>query len=173
MFRRLVYSEFLDFVVIYSDECGVELGMDNCVLTWRRPVEEWTPLCLNPGRGVRVSLMIWGCITYEGVDTLTVVDGNINAQKYIEVIDKFVWPVITRHFPDDNYVFQDDNVPIHRARVVKEYLEEADLHGMEWPVQSPDLKIIENAWHKIKHELQKYVQNITSRQLLETAIRNI
>jgi len=101
--QKLVYSEFLDFVVIYSDECRVELGMDNCLLTWRRPVEEWTPLCLNPGRGARVtSLMIWDCITYIGVDTLTFVDGNINAQKYIEVIDNFVWPVIARHFPDDN-----------------------------------------------------------------------
>jgi hypothetical protein len=49
---------------------------------------------------------------------------------------------------------------------------EADLHGMEWPAQSPDLNIIENVWHKIKHELQKHVQNITSRQLLETAICN-
>ena len=44
---------------------------------------------------------------------------------------------------------------------------------MEWPSQSPDLNITENVWHKIKHELQKHVQNITSRQLLETAIRNI
>ena len=44
---------------------------------------------------------------------------------------------------------------------------------MEWPAPSPDLNIIENVWHKIKHELQKYVQNITSRQLLETVIRNI
>jgi predicted histidine transporter YuiF (NhaC family) len=25
---------------------------------------------------------------------LTVVDGNINAQKYIEIIDNFIWPVI-------------------------------------------------------------------------------
>jgi hypothetical protein len=49
---------------------------------------------------------------------------------------------------------------------------EADLHGMEWPAQCPDLNIIENVWHKIKHELQKHVQNITSRQLLETAICN-
>jgi hypothetical protein len=40
---------------------------------------------LNPGGGDRVSLMIWGCITYEGVGTLTVVGGNINAQKYIEI----------------------------------------------------------------------------------------
>ena len=64
--------------------------------------------------------------------TLTVVDGNINIQNNIEVIDNFVWPVIVRHFPDDNYVFQDDNAPIHRApRVVKEYIEETDLYGME------------------------------------------
>jgi len=31
---------------------------------------------------------------------------------------------------------------------------ETDLHGMEWPAQSPDLHIIENVWHRIKHELQ-------------------
>jgi hypothetical protein len=31
-----------------------------------------------------------GCFTYEGVGNLTVVDGNINAQKYIEVSDNFV-----------------------------------------------------------------------------------
>ena len=47
---------------------------------------------------------------------------------------------------------------------VKGYIEEIDLHGMEWPAQSPDLNIIENVWHKIKHELQKHVQNITSCQ---------
>ena len=89
----------------------------------------------------------------------------INAQKYIEVIDNFVWPIIACHFPDDNYVLQDDNAPVHRARVVNEYMEETDLH--EWhrtasPI--PDLNIIENVWHKIKHELQTHVQNITSRQ---------
>ena len=29
--------------VIFSDECQVEVGMDNRVLIWRRPGEEWTP----------------------------------------------------------------------------------------------------------------------------------
>ena len=101
---------------------------------------------MNPVRGVRVSFKIWGCITYEGVSALTVVDGNSNAQNYIEVIDYFVWPVITRHLPDNKYVFQGDNGPIHRACVVKEYMKEAYLHGKKWPAHSLDLNIIENIY---------------------------
>jgi hypothetical protein len=71
---------------------------------------------------------------------LTVVEGNINAQKYIEAIDNLVWPVIARHSPDDNYVFP-DNAPLHKERVVKEYMEETDLRGMIYPAQNPDFFI--------------------------------
>ena len=46
--------------------------------------------------GTVVAVIVWGCITHEGVGTLTVVDGNINAQKYIEVSDNFVWHVIAQ-----------------------------------------------------------------------------
>ncbi|CAC5377441.1 unnamed protein product [Mytilus coruscus] len=159
--------------VIYSDECKVKIGMDNRVLVWRRPGEEWTPPCLNPGPGTSLSLMIWGCITYEGVGTITVVTGNINALKYIEIVGNFVWPVIARHFPGDNYIYQDDNAPVHRAKVVKEYMEQNQLYGMEWPVQSPDLSIIENMWRKIKLQLQKQAHNITTKAQMDTANRNI
>jgi hypothetical protein len=74
--------------------------MDNHVLICRRPGEKLTPPCLNPGRGFRgccTSSMIWVYINYEGVGTLIVVDGNINAKTYIEVINNLVWPVIARH----------------------------------------------------------------------------
>lgn len=63
--------------------------------------------------------MIWGCITFDGVGTVTVLDGNINAQKYINIIDEQLWPVIARHFSRNNYIFQDDNAPINRARIAQ------------------------------------------------------
>lgn len=83
--------------VIFSDECKVGSG---CVLVWRRPGEEWTPPCLNPGHGARWSLMIWECITYEGIimGTETIVIGNINAANYIDIIENNVWLFIAHHF---------------------------------------------------------------------------
>jgi hypothetical protein len=42
--------------------------------------------------------MFWGCISYYGVGILTPVEGNMNTEKYISVLDDNVWPVIARHF---------------------------------------------------------------------------
>ena len=39
--------------------------------------------------------MIWGCVCFDGVGSLAYVDGNINAQKYITILDTNIWPVIT------------------------------------------------------------------------------
>ena len=66
----------------------------------------------------KFSLMIWGCVTFNGEGTITVVDGNINAQNNIDIIDEHLWPVVARYFLRNNYTFQDDNAPIYRARIV-------------------------------------------------------
>lgn len=60
-----------------------------------------------------MSLMIFGCITYEGMGTLTIVNGNINASKFIDIIENNVWPIIARHFTNNEYIYQDDNAPVH------------------------------------------------------------
>ena len=61
------------------------------------------------------------CITFNGVGTLAFVDGSIDPNKYIDILENNLWPVIARHFPAINYVFQDDNAPVHRARTIVEY----------------------------------------------------
>jgi hypothetical protein len=74
----------------------------------------------------------------------------------ISVLDSQLWPVIARHFPDDSYVFQDDNALVHRARIVERYQYKHDnnIHGMVWPAQSSDINVIENCWLRIKRTLQ-------------------
>jgi len=117
--------------------------------------------------------MLWGCLTFNGVGTLAFIDGNINAKKYEEILEDNLWPVVARLFPQENYIFQDDNAPVHRARSVMEYRCSNRIMTLSWPAQSPDLNIIENVWHRIKRELQHDVGNITSVTGLKTAIRRI
>ena len=65
--------------------------------------------------------MVWGYVSQKGVGTLVKVDGNINAIKYIEILENNLRPVINRDIGNNQqYVFQDDNAPVHRARVVKD-----------------------------------------------------
>lgn len=79
--------------VIFTDEYKVMIGESNRVYVWRRPGEDWMPDFLCPDPPVKVSLMIWACITWNAVGTLCVVDGNINAQKYIDILESELWPV--------------------------------------------------------------------------------
>jgi hypothetical protein len=43
------------------------------------------------------------------VVTLTPVEGNMNTEKYISVLDDNFWPVIARHFSNRLWIFQEDN----------------------------------------------------------------
>ncbi|KAG2785631.1 hypothetical protein PC129_g12401 [Phytophthora cactorum] len=55
--------------VIFSDESSVWLtGAAGRVYVWRKPGEEFKNKCLVPTfKSGKETLMVWGCITYEGV----------------------------------------------------------------------------------------------------------
>jgi hypothetical protein len=46
----------------------------------------------------------------------------------IDVLENNLWPVIARYFADTGYVFQDDNAPVHRARITENYKQENNMN---------------------------------------------
>lgn len=64
-----------------------------------------------------MQVMIWGCITWYGPGTLCKVNGKINAEKYISILDEQLLPVIVRHFPENSYTFQVTRHKYHRKFV--------------------------------------------------------
>ena len=61
----------------------------------------------------KLSAMFCGCISYNCIGTLTLVQGNIDSGKYIEVLDQHLWPLIAKEFPNGGLTFQEDNCPVH------------------------------------------------------------
>ena len=63
--------------------------------------------------------MFWGCICYEGVGTLVTIDGNIDSRKYVKVLDENLWPVVCKNFAGKQFIFQDDNAPVHLSLLTR------------------------------------------------------
>ena len=131
------------------------LGTNNRIYLWRKDDEKYNPhlICSRSERKTR--LMIWGCICYDGVGTLTAVEGNIKSAKYIDILDQTLWPIVVWYFEGKEYLFMDDNTSVHRAHTVDNYKDQNEVTSMEWPAKSRDLNIIENIWLYMKRELQK------------------
>lgn len=61
------------------------------------------------------------------------VNCNINAEKYREILDNEIWPVVDQHFPQTDFILQYDNAPVYRARSVLNYITENNIRGMVCP----------------------------------------
>lgn len=148
--------------MIFSDESQICVGENNRVYVWKKTGEGWRPDLAARQNGRKFSIMVWGCLCFNDVGNLCQVEGKINSEKYINILDTNLWPVIACHFPDGSYLFQDDNAPVHRSRLTEEFVARNRIKNMSWPAQSPELNIIENVWLYIKRKLQSRIHMINS-----------
>ena len=68
----------------------------------------------------------------------------------------------------DCNVFMHDGSPCHRAKLVKNFLQE-NVDILDWPGNTSDLNPIENLWHVMKNEVAD--QHPTSMESLKTTIK--
>lgn len=143
--------------VIWSDESKFEVHFDNPQgLVIRTAAEANNSDCLRRKVKYPGSIMVWGCMSSQGVGVLHIIDGTVNAAVYGSILTWHLLPSIeTLQTADGEFIFQQDNAPCHKARSITSWFTANEIQVLPWPANSPDLSPIENLWGKMKKSLRE------------------
>lgn len=87
--------------------------------------------------------MVWSCFFWNGVGPIHKIDGILDKEKYVDILNNVMLPWAEENLPVI-WKFQQDNDPKHTAKVTKKFLEDNSINVLEWPSSSPGLNPIEH-----------------------------
>lgn len=173
-FAKNYKGKTLDFWknVIFSDESKFEIFKPKHVLTiWRKKNAAMEPQnilkTVKHGGG---NVMVWGCMSYNGVGNLQIIDEKMTASTYIDVLRHNMKDSAKKLGVENTFIFQQDQDPKHTAIKTKEWLLYNAPRRLVTPPQSPDLNPIEHIWHLLDEKIRKC--SITSKSSLKQALES-
>lgn len=153
--ERLRFArDYLDFNwenVIFSDEKTFLSSQKGRLHLWRRNNTRWCEQNIVPNtESGRITVNMWGWMSSAGPGELALMPPRATAVDYVEVLNDVMLPTVRNVYPFDdcrNVSFVQDNCPVHRAGVVREWFNlHPEINIIPWPARSPDLNPIENLW---------------------------
>lgn len=157
--------------VIFSDEKRFNLdGPDGCNYYWHDLRNEKKVMWSRHSEGGL--FMVWGIISSLSKTDIAILRGNQDAARYQETLEMHLME-LSDNVHEGRYVFQHDNISIHRARSTTEFLAEHEIPTMDWPALSPDLNLIENVWGMVARRVYKSGRQYSNVADLIAAVRAV
>ena len=115
------------------------------------------------------SVHVWAGITQFNKTDLVILNGNVNARRYIDnVLHPVALPFLRQNYRRGNFIYQYDNAPAHSARLTVNFLATNRIPVLDWPSLSPDMSPIEHAWDELarrisaRHQPPRNVNELTN-----------
>jgi len=68
------------------------------------------------------NLMVWGCMGWNGVGILAEVEGRMDAEQYVTILNDHLLPSMEESgIADEDIIFQQDNDPKHTSKRAKDW----------------------------------------------------
>jgi len=84
--------------------------------------------------------MVWGAITSQGVGELVIVEGKMDADQYIHILNTGLKSTVEKYnLNNSDIIFQQDNDPKHCALKTKKWLGDNSIDVLGWPSNSPGM----------------------------------
>lgn len=83
-----------------------------------------------------------------GLLSYKIIEGKFGSKDYKQLLIHNAIPIIKLNC-GDNFYFQEDNSPVHKSKLIKDFMKESEISVLNWPAKSPDLNITEDMWKKI------------------------
>lgn len=142
--------------VVFTDEKTFQSCYNGRVRVYRprnsRFEEKYTQTVKASGR---FSVNVWGYMTARGIGLCHRINGRFTGEVYIDILQNVMLPSVSNIFPNRNFIYQQDNCPVHTARRVADWMRENDINLLHWPSRSPDVNPIENVWGHIVKTMNK------------------
>ena len=155
--------------VLFSDESRFNLSHhDGRTRVFRRRGERFADNCLiERDRFGGGCVMVWGGIIGRKNTNLIVVQGNLNAQGYVnQILQPEAVPFLQRHGPA---ILMHDNARPHVARICRQFLNRNNVNVLPRPAVSPDINPIEYIWDYLGRKVRAS-GNVHNQRDLENAL---
>ena len=124
------------------------------IYTTRAVGERLNTHCITSTIKSGAQIHVWAGIGYNGFSALKVIQGNLNAQRYQEVvladIQEVGRPCTVRNA---GWIFMQDLAPAHNAASTRQFLLDRRVNVLPWPGNSPDMNPIEHVWNYVQRRL--------------------
>ena len=81
------------------------------------------------------SVHVWGAFCADAKCKMVVLEQNVNDPHYKDILQQHLLPW-AHGLLDNNFRFQDDNAPAHRARILRDFIEGEDINVLHQPLLS-------------------------------------